>query len=132
MFFFYNVHCAVSFSFLEPKGAGDDVDIKHNLLLTLQDTELTECLLNVPEVAPERPFLLDCGTIATAQADDAVLQPFIKHKPEQCQLKDIEKGMSLVTCCETPESKPRICLPNSMIDEVIALCHKVQGHTCMD
>jgi len=127
-----SVHCAVTFNFLNEESDDEGMEIKHNFLSTLQDTELTSCLLNFPEVTPNRPFLLDCHTIATAQADDAVLQQFARHRPEQCQAKDIGKGLSLVLCYETQDSEPRICVPDSMIDDIIDFYHKVQGHTGMD
>lgn len=125
-----SVHCAVTFQFLREER--NDHEIRHNVLTTLQDTELTDCLLNFPEVTPERPFLLDYNTIATAQVDDAVLAQFVLHKPKQYQKRDVGKGLSLILYYETPESEPRICAPDSMIDDIIDFYHKVQGHTGME
>jgi len=75
-------HCVTSFNV---HGIVDSVESSHSLLSTTLDTELAECLLNFPEVAPDRPFPLDCAAVAAAQADHTALQQHTQHKPKQCQ-----------------------------------------------
>lgn len=94
----------------------------------LEDTELVNCLLNFPAVDPERPFVLDCRTIAEAQKDDLVLQQFAQHLPKECKLKDLGKGLSIVAYHQKGSDRPLICIPDAMIDAMVSFYHQVLGH----
>jgi hypothetical protein len=94
---------------------------------TLQDDiDIIECLFNFPDVTSEKPFALDFAHIAKEQEVDHLLQQSVANNPELYQKKELNNGKILIL--HVSGNKPKICIPNSLLDTIISFYHQVLGH----
>jgi hypothetical protein len=106
-----------------------DDDPQQYVFVTMEDnSNLLFCLLNFPEVDHEHPFLLAYSTIANAQLNDPILQQFADHRPDLYPRQVLGHGNTLILYEKQGAERPKICLPNAMLGEVIAFYHKALGH----
>ena len=91
----------------------------------VDDKELADCFLAIPEVSPEKPFLLDCETIATKQRAKGRLKlptPDPNHRSQEAMFLE---GPQLVVCRAKEGNKPQIRIPDSMLSNLAESCHLV-------
>jgi transposase InsO family protein len=92
------------------------------------DEELSECLLNFPEVSNDKPFVLDYGHISEEQKNDATIQQLMAAKPNEFYKQSLGKEQAIVVRWIESEDRPHICIPDSMLVTMIDFYHQVLGH----
>jgi transposase InsO family protein len=92
----------------------------------LDDRELTECFLNLPDLNYQ-PFPLDFQHIAQGQqADASLLQRRMLHPlsyPSQ-----YFNGREIISYRVTPTAKWQICIPTNQLIALVRWFHEVLGH----
>lgn len=103
----------------------------------MDDDDLLHCFLNFPDVTPDKPFVLDFKSMSEEQENDLVLQHMLQKGtydkvktqrvlpmiPETNQMTIVVKINH-----KSPEDRPRVVMPQTMVDRVIGFYHQILGH----
>ena len=102
----------------------DDSEVSHDLkpfYLILDDPELFECLINLPEVETPQHNPLNYSWIHEQQQADSILRGLQRKKPENYITKEFEDNIKLI-CYVAPGDNAatqwRICLTEDMVPKV--------------
>jgi hypothetical protein len=93
----------------------------------LDDYELTDCFLNLPDLNYE-PFPLNFQHIAQGQQADQQLLQQERMLPPLQYLLQLFQGMEIISYHPTPTTKWRICIPNNQLIALMRWYHQVLGH----
>ena len=94
----------------------------------IEDPELVQCFLNFPEVDHEHPFALDYASIAAAQRQDARIVKLLKANPKQYTSYIFKEGTPFLICRQVDKLRFKICLPDSMLENVVDFYHTTLAH----
>jgi len=94
----------------------------------IDEPELLQCYLNLPDVDHEHPFALDYATIAAKQLTDDRIQALLITKPQSYAPTPLSEGSPDVVCYHQSADKLRICIPDSMVEEVVRFYHAALVH----
>ena len=102
----------------------DDEDLNinfahHGFSVLIDDNDMRDCFLNLPEVNNNNPFVLDYVTIADAQSRDAELQQ---------KLQILAHNANLICYVAEPNKPWRICIPTEMLQSIVKWYHQVLNH----
>jgi transposase InsO family protein len=104
--------------------------LDHNFSILVDDEELLECLLSLPEVTPEQPFALNFEQIANAQqAQEGLLQKITNDPTHYTQGTYGLSNTELMLYRASPEDSPKVCIPDSMLDTIVNFYHQAMVHT---
>jgi hypothetical protein len=97
-----------------------------NFLFILDDEELLECFLNLPD-ANDLPFALDLERIAQGQNNDPALWQSRMQHP--LQYPEQQFGNTRVLSYKpTPTSVWKICIPTQQLENVVQWFHQALNH----
>jgi putative transposase len=91
------------------------------------DDDLLECFLNHPPLE-EMQYPLNYQLIQQNQFDDEQLQQLRQQRPQEYPIIDMGNDVQLI--CQLRPNNPtwRICIPTSMVNDIIRWYHIVLGH----
>jgi len=99
--------------------------------LLVDDDELLECFLAFPEVTPDKPFVLDYESIANKQRAEGCLQ-LVQNDSDHYSLESVvHDGPQLVVFKAYTNARPRIRIPDSMLEEIVQFYHLGLSHVGM-
>jgi transposase InsO family protein len=102
---------------------------KHSYSILVDDEDMLECFLNFPDVTPATPFALDFNEIATAQQEDESLAQLRQNDPTHYKLQAVVPGGTPVVVHQADANdRPRVVIPDSMLDNLIHFYHMVTVH----
>ena len=114
--------------FLNDSEVSDDLEAFYSML---DDPELFECLINLPEVDTPQHNPLNYSWIHEQQQADNQLIRLQRKKPENYITKEFEDNVKLI-CYVAPgddaATQWRICLTEDMIPKVARWFHEILGH----
>jgi len=99
----------------------------------IDDEDLLECFLAFPDATPEEPFLLDYEQIAIKQRAEGCHR-LLQTDPKHCSLECLCFGSPELVVCNydpNPEVRPRMRLPDSMVESVVQFYHLALSHIGM-
>lgn len=96
----------------------------------LDDPELVECFLNLPQLAAANESPLRWENVHEMQQTDDQLQEYLQRFPDRYRYKMIEGHPILVHTKpgDNPDTQWKIALPLNMIPQTIAFYHAILGH----
>jgi hypothetical protein len=90
------------------------------------DDDMLDCFLNHPPLE-EMQYPLDYQLIQQNQFDDEQLQQLRQQRPNDYPVMDMGNDINLI-CQVRPDRPWRICIPTSMVTDIIRWYHIVLGH----
>ena len=110
----------------------DDVYMLDDYHSVLDELELLDCFLNLPEMDAPEENPLNYAHIRDCQKEDNFLSQRIKKYPERYVEKELEPGVNVMCYIPPKSSDPdtdwRIALPDNMVKSTVDWFHLVMGH----
>ena len=95
--------------------------------ILVDDAQLCECLLALPEAPAEKPFVLDMANIAALQSEQGLFK-LSKAEPN-LSIETIGIGYPpLVVHTAFPQDRPRIYIPDVSLDDIVSFYHHALVH----
>ena len=97
----------------------------------LDDPELMESYLTLPEMTEQQRSPLDFVWMQQEQQQDAALQQLPIQKPHQYHVRQFTDSISLITYTkpnDNPENQWKICLTDGMLLPIVKWYHEYLGH----
>ena len=121
---FYFSHCDLG-SNAEGKDTATPFDINNEQYLSLvEDDELLDCFLNLPEITPGADNVmsspLNFKWIETKQNQDALIQSWVQKHPQNFIIRPFDENVNIVTYVKTgddPNMDWKIVLPENIITQ---------------
>ena len=93
----------------------------------IDDSEMLECFLNLPEVTYDEPFVLNFSTIAAEQATDPELQALLVSEPTK--YKKMTMGHEIEVIMEQQKNESwKIAIPDSLLPKIVDWYHMTLNH----
>jgi hypothetical protein len=104
-----------------------DLELSAKYLITLDDTELVNCFLKVPDLNVD-PFPLDFAHLTQGQQlDQELLQQRIGHLMQYPN--QLFQGIELISFRPTPNAVWKICIPTQqLVQTLVSWFHQALGH----
>jgi hypothetical protein len=97
----------------------------------LEDQELFDCFLNLPELDNPEENPLNYSHIRDRQQSCSKLTRTRDMQPDRYFEKELEDGINIICYAKTPNDKEenwKIALPDNMVEETVEWFHLVMGH----
>jgi transposase InsO family protein len=88
---------------------------------------MLECLLNLPEVTVDKPFVLNFAQIAEKQKQDVELMALITSEPRRFKWMAMSDSTSVIVDAKDDHDY-RICIPEDLLDPIVAWYHQTLVH----
>jgi transposase InsO family protein len=88
---------------------------------------MLECLLNLPEVTVDKPFVLNFAQIAEKQKQDVELMALITSEPRRFKWMAMSDSTSVIVDAKD-NNDYRICIPEDLLDPIVAWYHQTLVH----
>ena len=125
----HNGHEVRTYRFGDDQPEDDIGPGQYSYSICMDDPEIAECFLNFPEVDNGNPFALDYENIANEQQNDASLQAVLQQNPDNYSLVDVGNAKQMVVYKDNPSAQTKICIPDVLLEQMVAFYHQVLGHT---
>jgi len=101
------------------------------VIALINDDELLQCMLNYPEIDVHEPFQLEYGYLTAAQQRDPLLISKLDQDSIHYTWFTVALKLRLVGHIHEPNSNPKICIPDALLDKYIQFYHIALAHTGM-
>jgi hypothetical protein len=88
---------------------------------------MLECLLNLPEVTAEKPFVLNVAHIAAKQKQDVELMALTTSEPARFTWMAMSDSTAVNVDVEDHPNH-LICIPEDLLDPIVAWYHQALSH----
>ena len=111
----------------KPKGTEYDFNIDEDAFVSIdKDNEVIECLLNLPEL--QRLLNpINMRNIHNHQRNDQHLMALHHRDPNQYRMEEFS-GTEIITITNERHTNPKIVIPPSLLNDVVAWYHLTLGH----